>query len=89
MIMDKMAEVMDQYFSTVTDEQCEKDLIEAGILRCPDKMEVEIVAESLVLPNYQKGMESVWVFKTSLTYQIEPCYALENKSNYIDLREVA
>jgi len=37
MLMDKVAKIMDEYFETVTPEQFEKDLIEAGIENCPNK----------------------------------------------------
>lgn len=37
MLMDEVTKVMDEYFRTVTPEQFEKDLIEAGINNCPDK----------------------------------------------------
>ena len=37
MDMNKITKIMDEYFKTVTPEQFEKDLIEAGIENCPDK----------------------------------------------------
>lgn len=89
MLMDKIHEVMMEYLKNVTPDQLERDLDDAGFAECPDKIGIEVIADRLVLPNYQKGMESVWVFNTSLTYQIESCYALESKSNYIDFSEVA
>lgn len=37
MDMQDVSKVMDQYFATVTSEQLEKDLENAGILDCPEK----------------------------------------------------
>jgi hypothetical protein len=40
-----MAKIMDEYFDTVTNEQFLMDLIEAGIMDCPDKVEVLVKNE--------------------------------------------
>lgn len=37
MFMNDVSKVMKEYFVTVTPEQLEKDLLEAGIENCPEK----------------------------------------------------
>lgn len=89
MIMDKISQVMDDYLSTVSEEQFEQDLIKAGILNCPEKTWVEIPASSLVLGNYKVGQESSWTILTEMTYQANPIYLSNEEKNNILYEDVA
>lgn len=45
--MQEVTKLMEEYFRTVTPEQFEKDLIDAGILDCPDEFEFMVQGDPI------------------------------------------
>lgn len=88
MIMEKISQIMDEYFRTVSDEQFEKDLIKAGILRCPDKVTFEIPAETLrYAGNQTDNYDNLVKLSSTLSYDLSALYHFKSGDQFLD-REV-
>lgn len=69
MEMVEVTKLMEEYFRTVTPEQFEKDLLDAGILQCPDRFEFEVKGDpcvflSQILFNDRLKVKDVLTFQT-------------------------
>lgn len=89
MIMDEITQVMKEYLSTVSNEQFEQDLIQAGILNSPEKTWVEIPAGPLVLGSFKAGQQSSWSVRSSMTYKMNTVYVSTEETNNILFEAVA
>ncbi len=75
MLIDEVAQIMDEYLNTVSPEQFKKDLEEAGILDCPDTMSFDVVAntgEQNLCVSYKAGktnsIKLVGVYDSSINF---------------------
>jgi hypothetical protein len=82
MEMIEVTRLMEEYFKTVTPEQFEKDLIDAGIEECPFK--ADIVTEQSWVASKKVGKSSMYMQKNEL-YNDGKYGDTKYRSNFLSL----